>query len=366
MNDSVDRQWMALALELAAGGAGNVEPNPLVGCVIVRNDEEIGRGFHAEFGGPHAEIAALDDCPTDPAGSTVYVNLEPCCHHGKTPPCVDRLIQAGIARVVVAHRDPFPAVNGGGIEQLEQAGIQVDTGILEPAARHLNAPWLKRVVTGRPWVIGKWAMSLDGKIATCSGDSKWISGEASRREAHRMRGQVEAIAVGSRTALLDNPLLTARPAGSRIATRVVIDSGLILPADSQLATTTDLAPTVVITGTGADPDKVTRLEDQGCQVVTVDGADRARRLDQGLLELGRRQVTRVLVEGGGGLLGGLFDLGQIDEVCVFVGNRIVGGGEAPGPVAGSGFQRIAESLQLTDLRHQSLEDDVLIRGRVAR
>ena len=222
-----DSRMMLRALELARRGEGIVEPNPMVGCVVVQGEEIVGEGWHQRFGGPHAEIEALRAAGAKATGATLYVTLEPCCHHGQTPPCSDAVIQAGIGRVVAAMRDPFPKVAGGGIQQLMSAGIDVEVGLHEQEARELNAPYLKLLATGRPWVIAKWAMTLDGKLATKTGDSKWISGEASRRVVHELRGRVDAIVVGRRTAALDDPLLTARlEKGSppRIATRIVLDS----------------------------------------------------------------------------------------------------------------------------------------------
>ncbi len=209
-----DASHMARALELAARGEGWVEPNPMVGCVIMRDGEIVGEGYHQRFGGPHAEVKALQLAGPRAAGADVYVTLEPCCHHGKTPPCTQALIAAGVRRVVVAQSDPFAQVAGQGCAELAQAGIDVETGLLETEARQLNAPYLKLVASGRPWIIAKWAMTLDGKMATASGDSRWISCEASRAIVHRIRGRVDAIMVGRNTAATDDPLLTARPSGA--------------------------------------------------------------------------------------------------------------------------------------------------------
>ncbi|GAF88580.1 unnamed protein product, partial [marine sediment metagenome] len=208
--DPLDHRMMARAIALARRGEGHVEPNPMVGCVIVRNRRSIGEGYHRRFGGPHAEIEALLACTRDPQGATVYVSLEPCCHHGKTPPCTDALIAARVARVVVAARDPNPVVRGRGIRRLRTAGIDVETGVLEGEAAEVLAPYATRVRLYRPFVIAKWAQSLDGKLATRTGHSQWISCEASRRRVHRLRARVDAILVGCGTVLADDPLLTAR------------------------------------------------------------------------------------------------------------------------------------------------------------
>jgi diaminohydroxyphosphoribosylaminopyrimidine deaminase / 5-amino-6-(5-phosphoribosylamino)uracil reductase len=208
---SRDQQYMARALELAVLGQGHVEPNPMVGCVIVAGEQIVGEGWHRRYGGPHAEREALAQAGAAAAGATMYVTLEPCCHHGKTPPCTDAILQAGIRRVVVAHRDPFPQVDGGGIGLLQAAGLDVEVGADGGESRWLNAPYLKLVSDGRPWVIAKWAMTLDGKLAARSGDSRWISGESSRRRVHQLRGRVDAIMVGAGTVRADDPSLTARP-----------------------------------------------------------------------------------------------------------------------------------------------------------
>ncbi len=238
---------MARAIELALRGEGAVEPNPMVGCVIMRDGETIGEGFHARFGSPHAEVEALAVAASRAHGADVYVTLEPCCHHGKTPPCTQALISAGVRRVIVAQRDPFAKVAGQGIAELERAGIEVQVGLLESEARALNAPYLKLLAQGRPWIIAKWAMTLDGKLATRSGDSRWISSPASRGIVHALRGRVDAIMVGRGTAAADDPLLTARPAGLRTATRIVLDSLATLPSDSQLARTAHDGPVIMAT-----------------------------------------------------------------------------------------------------------------------
>jgi diaminohydroxyphosphoribosylaminopyrimidine deaminase / 5-amino-6-(5-phosphoribosylamino)uracil reductase len=220
----LDAWHMRRALELAAHGRGRVEPNPLVGCVIAHGAEIIGEGWHGSYGGPHAEIEALRIAGQRAAGATVYVTLEPCRHFGKIPPCTRALLAAGVRRVVAAMADPFPEVAGQGAAELTAAGVEVELGLLEPAARELNAPYLKLLATGRPWLVAKWAMTLDGKIATRTGDSRWISGEASRQVVHELRGRVDAVVVGSATAAADDPLLTARPPGPRTAVRTMVDS----------------------------------------------------------------------------------------------------------------------------------------------
>lgn len=360
----LDRWHMARALELAQRGQGSVEPNPMVGCIVARGAETIGEGWHRRFGGAHAEIGALAVAGPRAAGATMYVTLEPCCHHGKTPPCTDALIAARIARIVLAMRDPFPAVAGGGIDKLRAAGIAVDVGVMEHEAREINAPYLKLLSTGRPWVIAKWAMSLDGKIATRTLDSRWISGSQSREVAHRLRGRVDAVMVGHGTALADDPLLTARPPGARVPTRIVLDSRGQLSSGSKLVQTLEDAPVLVACGSEASLSEVARLESLGCQVLVCPGPNGHVDLNDLLAELGRRRMTNVLVEGGGQVLGSFFDAGLVDEVHVFIAPKLVGGSQAPGPLGGQGIARIAQSLDLSALQVESLGADVYLHGRL--
>jgi diaminohydroxyphosphoribosylaminopyrimidine deaminase / 5-amino-6-(5-phosphoribosylamino)uracil reductase len=362
----LDRWHMRRALELAARGQGRVEPNPLVGCVVARGAEIIAEGWHRQYGGPHAEIDALTMAAGRAAGATVYVTLEPCCHVGKTPPCTAALIAAGVARVVAALQDPFPAVAGRGAAELAAAGIQVELGILEDDARRLNAPYLKLIGSHTPWVIAKWAMTLDGKIATRTGESRWISSEPSRQLVHELRGRVDAIVVGSATARRDDPLLTARPSGPRLAARVVVDSQLTLSPESQLARTAGQVPVIVAAAASAAVENRQRLEAAGCEVLSLSGATHVERVGELLRELGRRRMTNVLVEGGGRLLGHLADLGRIDELHIFIAPRVVGGGDAPSPVGGRGVARLAEALSLDETEWRQSGDDLYFFGRVAR
>jgi diaminohydroxyphosphoribosylaminopyrimidine deaminase/5-amino-6-(5-phosphoribosylamino)uracil reductase len=355
---------MRRALELAVRGQGSVEPNPMVGCVIGEGAEVIGEGWHRRFGGPHAEIEALRLAGRRARRATMYVTLEPCCHEGKTPPCTRAVAEAGIGRLVVAQRDPFPQVAGGGIAELGAAGIDVEVGLLEHEAKQLNAPYLKLLETGRPWIIAKWAMTLDGKTATRTGSSRWISCDESRRIVHQLRGRVDAIVVGSRTARLDDPLLTARPPGPRTALRVVVDSRASLSSDSQLARTARETPVLVAVGPEAPGDDRQRLDEAGCEVFTCHSPDHSTRLDELLDELGRRRATNVLVEGGGRLAGSLMDAGQIDEVHVFVAPKLIGGAQAPSPVGGTGLKTMADALALGQLEFRRSGNDIYLQGRV--
>src|SRR5687768_16016216 len=293
---------MSRALALALRGEGHVEPNPMVGCVLVRDGQIVGEGFHERFGGPHAEVNALAAAGDQSRGATAYVTLEPCCHHGKTPPCTRALLAAGVKRVVVAVEDPFPQVRGSGIKELREAGIKCEVGVQAEEAEWVLAPYRKLIAIGRPWVIAKWAMTLDGKLATRSGDSKWISGEASRQLVHELRGRVDAIVVGRGTAEQDDPLLTARPTGPRVATRIVLDRRATLASSSKLVQTTGDAPVLVVVGQAASEEDQARLRAAGCEVVLLGPHES---LDELLCELGKRRMTNVLVEGGATVLGAL-------------------------------------------------------------
>jgi diaminohydroxyphosphoribosylaminopyrimidine deaminase/5-amino-6-(5-phosphoribosylamino)uracil reductase len=354
---------MSRALELARRGEGFVEPNPMVGCVIAHAGQVVGEGWHRQFGGPHAEAEALAAAGARAAGATLYVTLEPCSHFGKTPPCTKAILAAGIQHVVCAMRDPFPAVSGRGITELQRNGVRVEVGLLESEAQKLNAPYLKLLSTGRPWIIAKWAMSLDGRIATRIGDSHWISGLRSRAVVHRMRGRVDAVIVGSRTAHADDPLLSARPPGPRKATRIVVDGAASLSSDSRLVRTIEEGPVLIAVGPKSTPEDRRRLQDAGCEVLLCDAATHIARLEQLLDELGRRRMTNVLVEGGGRLLGTLFDLRAIDEVHVFIAPKLIGGESAIAPLGGQGIEKIADALQLIDAQSEQVGDDLYLHGR---
>ena len=362
----IDSLHMARALELARRGEGLVEPNPMVGCVIADDDEVIGEGWHRRFGFAHAEVEALTVAGPRARGATAYVTLEPCCHFGKTHPCTQALIAAGIRRVVAALADPFPHISGRGFRELTAAGIEVEIGLMESEARRLNAPYLKRITTGRPWVIAKWAMTLDGKLATRSGDSRWISGPESREIVHQLRGRADAILIGRGTAAADDPLLTARPAGPRIATRIVLDSRAALDPNSQLVRTARDTPLLVAAGPEATESDRARLAAAGSEVFVCEAPDHRGRLGQLLDELGRRQMTNVLVEGGSGLLGCLFDAREIDEVHVFIAPKFCGGQAAPTPIAGAGIDRMAQALMLEDPQVKHVGPDLYLSGRIAR
>lgn len=367
---SRDSYWMGLALQLARQGQGNVEPNPMVGCVVVQNGELVGSGYHQRFGGPHAEVDAIQKCaPHRLSDSTIYVTLEPCSHFGKTPPCVDLLLKVRPARVVIAMVDPFSEVAGKGIQALRSASIAVEVGVCEDEARRLNAPYLKLIDTGKPWVIAKWAMSLDGAIATSTGDSKWISNEYSRRIVHVLRARMDAILIGVGTALSDDPVLTARIEHQgtipRTATRIVVDRGCRLPISSQLIKTCRQVPLLIATlDCKENLEAIRAYEKAGSEVwaLPTDQADLV--LSRLFIELGRRRFTNVLIEGGHRILGSAFDEGLIDEVHCFVAPILIGGEHAARPLGGKGHELIKQACKLNRLRTECLEEDVYVQGRL--
>jgi diaminohydroxyphosphoribosylaminopyrimidine deaminase/5-amino-6-(5-phosphoribosylamino)uracil reductase len=356
-----DEHWMRRALVLAENGRGHVEPNPLVGAVVVRDGIVVGEGWHEQYGQAHAEVNALAAAGAAARAATLYVTLEPCCHHGKTPPCTEAILRAGIVRVVAAMDDPFPQVAGQGIAQLQVAGVAVESGLCAAEAQQLNAPYLKLLTTGRPYIHAKWAMTLDGKIATRTGDSKWISNEASRQRVHQLRGRMDAILVGIGTVLADDPLLTARPAGPRTALRIVLDSRGRVPLDSQLVRTARAVPTLVATTNELPADQKEALCSAGCDVWLAEASERPE-IGALLAELGRRRLTNLLVEGGAEVLGSFVDGDAIDEVHVFIAPRLAGGREGKTPVGGKGVARMADSLSLARWETEWIEGDLLLHG----
>jgi diaminohydroxyphosphoribosylaminopyrimidine deaminase/5-amino-6-(5-phosphoribosylamino)uracil reductase len=338
----------------------------MVGCVIARGAEIVGEGWHRRFGLAHAEVEALKIAGSRAREATLYVTLEPCCHQGKTPPCTRAMLAAGVARVVAAMSDPFAQVAGGGLAELRAAGLEVQTGVLESDARKLNAPYLKLLAAGRPWIVAKWAMTLDGKLAARTGDSRWISCEASRQVAHQLRGRMDAVIVGRGTAAADDPLLTARPPGPRTAVRVVVDTRASLATESQLVRTARHVPVLVAVGKESAAADRRRIESAGCAVLLCAGATPQARLESLFDELGKRRMTNVMVEGGSRLLGSLFDARLIDEVHVFIAPKLAGGEAAPGPIAGRGVETIAAALVLEDIAVQQIGSDVYLHGRTVR
>ena len=361
-----DRRFMLRALEVAEQGRGYTEPNPMVGAVIVRDGRVLAVGHTRPFGGAHAEVVALEACGKAAEGATMYVTLEPCAHQGKTPPCAPRLVEAGLRRVVVAVEDPTPKTAGKGLAHLRRHGVETEVGLCREDAVRQNAAFFKMAAIGRPLVTAKWAMSADGKIATRTGVSRWISGEASRRAVHRERGVSDCIVVGGRTAALDDPVLTCRDAERRrVAARLVM-CGRTAPApDCRLMQTLDEAPVLLAYCEGSPPEGLGALVAAGCEALPLPSLEGppGRVSPPALLdELGRRGMSNVLVEGGAAALGSFFDTGQVDRALAFVAPRIVGGGGAPSGVAGRGVERIRDAVEMKRLEVERTGGDVLLRG----
>jgi len=368
-----DARHLRRAIELAALGGVRVSPNPQVGAVIVRDGETLGEGFHRELGGPHAEVEAIRDAAgSDLAGATMYVSLEPCCHQGRTPPCTDAIREAGISRVVVASEDPSEHASGRGLGILRDDGVEVVVadGELASQARLMNQPFRKLARTGRPWVLFKSAMSLDGKVATRSGDSKWISGEESRRLVHEWRANADVVAVGIGTAMADDPALTAREGGSdaeilkdRQPRRVVFDSTAQLPLNSRLLADLDTTPLTVVVSRAAARADTDALEAHGADVIVATGENEPARVRSALDQLGQAGVSSILLEGGPRLAGAFLDAGEIDEVRLFIAPLVMGG-RARDPLESQGVEVVSDALRALTLECERIGGDLLLRARL--
>jgi diaminohydroxyphosphoribosylaminopyrimidine deaminase/5-amino-6-(5-phosphoribosylamino)uracil reductase len=367
-----DKLHLTRAIELARNGIGAVKPNPVVGAVVARDGEVLGEGWHREYGGAHAEVNAIEACGLeDLSGATLYVSLEPCCHEGKTPPCTDAILQAGIRRVVIASDDPTEKASGRGLGILRDEGVEVvlADGELASTARLLNQAFRKHARVRRPWVLFKSAMTLDGKVATRSGDSKWISGEHSRSLAHRWRASVDAVVVGIGTALADDPQLTARPDGmsadpSRQPRRVVFDSLARLPPSSQLVAAANEVPLTVVVSRAAARADTDALEAAGAQVLVAAGENEPARVRAALDQLGAMGVASLLLEGGPHLAGAFLDAGEIDEIRLFLAPLLLGGSAARDPLEGEGVERISEAARALAFGWESVGEDLLITARL--
>ncbi len=368
-----DEQMMRRALELAERGRGRVEPNPVVGAVVALGETIVGEGHHEFFGAPHAEVNALTAAGDRARGATLYVTLEPCCHHGKTPPCTDAIAAAGVSRVVAAMQDPFHAVSGGGFAALRSAGIKLEVGLCETQALRLNAPFVKLNLRGLPFFIAKWAMTLDGKIATVTGDSKWVSSDASRNLVQEMRNRADAVVVGVRTAVLDDPLLTCRLPGGRNPRRIIIDTQARLPLTSRLVRTVNEAPVWVACGPSAPEASLRALSRAGCRIIQLpeghhraEGPERRRGVSVAALAeiLGRELITNVLVEGGAAVLASFFEAKLVDRVKAFIAPKLLGGEHAPGAIGGAGVRSMGQAWTLGEITVTRIAEDVLIEGDV--
>ncbi len=366
---TLHERFMKQALGLARKGAGRVSPNPLVGALVVRNGAVIGAGYHRCFGGPHAEVHALRQAGGLARGADIYVTLEPCAHVGKTPPCADALIQAGVGRVFVGMADPNPLVSGRGIKKLSAAGIAVESGILENECRKLNESFLKYITTGMPFVVLKAAATLDGRIATHTGDSKWITCPESRMFAHRLRSEADAVMIGSGTVLADDPELTVRLGrkAARQPLRVIVDGRLRIPLTSRVLQPDFASGTMIVTRPDkASTPKARKLMAAGAQVLA--GAQKNGHIDMSKLfrKLAACGIASVLIEGGAELSASALAGGVVDKVYVFYAPKILGGRQAVGMIGGKGCAHIAEAVSIVDVRLRRIKDDVLIEGYVEK
>jgi len=355
---------MKEALDLAAKARGRTSPNPLVGALVVKDGQIIGRGYHQKAGGPHAEVFALEEAGEKARGATLYVTLEPCSHHGRTPPCTEKVVAAGIKKVVVAMVDPNPKVAGRGLEQLKAAGVEVEVGLGEAEAKHLNEVFLKYITTGRPFIILKTGMSLDGKIATRSGDSRWITSEESRAYVHQIRDQVDAIMVGIGTILKDDPQLTTRlPNGQgKDPIRVIVDSSAQIPLSCKVLTQDSPAQTIIATTTKASPEKVDLLAAKGVRVLVIEEKNGHVSMHKLMEELGKLEISSLLVEGGSSINGAVIRDKLVDKVFFFIAPQIIGGESAPSPIGGIGVETIKEVVKLKDYQMRCIGPDFLIEG----
>ncbi|NMB34946.1 MAG: bifunctional diaminohydroxyphosphoribosylaminopyrimidine deaminase/5-amino-6-(5-phosphoribosylamino)uracil reductase RibD [Firmicutes bacterium] len=363
-----DERYMWMALDLARRSCGKTNPNPMVGAVIVKGGEVVGTGFHKKAGDQHAEIVALSEAGDKARHATLYTNLEPCSHQGRTPPCTEAILHAGIRRVVLSMVDPNPLVSGQGIRKLKEAGIKVKVGVLEEKARRLNEIFIKYITTKMPFVMVKAAMSLDGKIATTTGESRWISGEKSRKFAHHLRAASDGIMVGINTILRDDPLLTVRLGDEGVANpaRIIVDSRGRMPLNSKVVKTARETKTILATTELAAPEKIDTYQEAGVEVLVLPSRGEQVDLQELLLALGEKEISALLVEGGGTLNYSFLNEGLIDKVYFFIAPFLLGGEKAPTPVGGAGIYKLKESWKVQDLELKQLDDDLLIIGYPVR
>lgn len=356
--------YMKRALSLAAQGAGAVDPNPMVGAVIVKNGQIVGEGWHKRCGGPHAEIEALANCsPQDAQGSTIYVTLEPCCHQGRTPPCTQALIQSGIHQAVIGTSDPNSLVAGKGIQALREQGIQVTLGVCEEECRQLNQVFFHYIQKRTPFVVMKYAMTADGKLATAGGDSQWITAGPARQHTHSLRHQLRGIMIGSGTALRDDPLLTCRLPGGRSPIRIICDSRLSLPLTSQLVKTAKEYPTIVAT-VSQDSEKRKILEEAGIKILETPSKNGRIDLGQLMVQLGAQEINSLLLEGGGTLNFSALKENIVQRLMVYIGAKLFGGAQSISPVEGPGVEAVSQAFPLKLEKVSQLDQDVLLEYRL--
>ncbi len=362
----MEYKYMKRALELARKGKGFVNPNPQVGAVIVKDDEIIGQGYHKAYGENHAEVNAIRSSKSC-VGATIYVNLEPCCHFGKTPPCTSAIIDAGIKKVVIAMLDPNPIVAGKGVEILRNHGIEVIVGVLEDEAKLLNEIFINWINKKSPFVIMKTAMTLDGKIASHTGDSKWISNENSRRFVHQIRNRVMGIIVGINTVILDNPSLTTRLEGkSKDPDRIIIDTECRTPLDSKVVNNISKAKTYICVGEGACKERIRKLEDRGCIVLTLEKENGRVSISEVIKYFSEKGFDSLLLEGGGTLNFSFLEKKYVSKIMSFIAPKLIGGVDSKTPISGVGIKKMSDAVSIYDITVQSIDDDILVQGYLER
>lgn len=361
----MDEKYIELAINLAEKGRGSVSPNPLVGAVIVKENKVIGKGYHEKFGGMHAEINALNNTNESVFGATMYVNLEPCSHFGKTPPCVDKIIESGISKVVIGMKDPNPLVSGKGIEKLIKSGIDVTVGVLEEKCKRLNEIFIKYITYKVPFVVMKFAMSLDGKISTYTGDSKWISSEISRKKVHILRNNLSGIMVGINTVIKDNPKLTCRLENGKNPVRIIVDSTLKIPLVSNVIQDKK-AKTIIATTNKASIEKINYLQNIGIKILITKEKNGKVDLEELMIKLGELGIDSILLEGGGELNFSVLSLNLVDKVEAFISPKLIGGKDSKTPVEGKGVEKIHNAFNLKNTTVDILDEDILIKGYIGR
>ena len=365
MNDKLNEKYMELALTLALKGKGTVSPNPMVGAVIVKDGRIIGEGYHQKYGEGHAEVNAFKNASEDVKGATMYVTLEPCSHYGKTPPCAEKIVEKKIKKVVIGTLDPNPLVSGRGVKILQDAGIEVESGILNDKCIKINEIFMKYIVKKEPFVVMKSAMSLDGKIATSAGESKWITGEESRRNVHVLRKELSAIMVGVETVIKDDPELTCRIENGINPIRIVVDSTLRIPIDSKIIKTADKVKTIIATTKKAERNTIKILEDYGVQIIITDTNKEGRvDLKDLMKKLGEAKIDSILLEGGAKLNFSALEEGIVDKVQIYIAPKIIGGENAKGPVGGLGIDKLEQAFKLKEITYKTVGEDILIEGYI--
>ena len=361
-----DQYYMNLALDLARKSEGQTNPNPLVGAVIVKSGKVVAKGYHEKAGLPHAEAIALNKAGTKARGADLYVNLEPCCHHGRTPPCTEAIISAGIKRVILGIRDPNRLVNGRGIRFLRKQGVEVVIGVLRRDCHKINEHFIKYITTGRPWVILKSAVSLDGKIATRTGDSKWITGSKARAYAHRLRSRVDAILVGAETVRMDDPQLTVRPKkkGMRNPVRIIVSGKGSISTSAKIFNNAHKERVIYVANANLPLIRKKKLQKIGVEVLLV--KYRKKKVDLPLLmdALGKMKITSIMIEGGSEISGNALKEKLIDKLIYFLAPKIIGGKNAPGPVGGQGISRIEDFIEVKEISIEKLGNDFVIEGNI--